>query len=383
MAMISADDLDTSALRFAVHARELTGVPLRSGTIPWPTRLPEPPSPVEFARRVATHCPLIIDNALRDRSKLWSEWQHTSYLVQRMDQGSEKGPPRTFHVALTPNGRADDLVENDEGKTVFALPLEMEMTFKELVDALHPSTPSQSDTIAYLQSQQSNLDKTDFGDFQPLLRDLCHSSASSEGRPYPTWASEAIGKEPEATNIWIGTRKSRSSMHRDHYENLFLVVRGSKIFTLIPPAEAHWLSGEDHFFPRHRWTREREGQGWRLVAEPDSPPTPWIPIDPLPKSSPYQPPRPAPAASAQKRWRHYRSVLDPLRVTVEAGQMLYLPSGWYHAVEQEEDEGPDGICLGLNWWWEAEFGDRWAWLSLMKELDKRCKGTFDPEEEMI
>lgn len=98
--------------------------------------------------------------------------------------------------------------------------------------------------VAYLQSQNSNLtENTDgSGDLSPLLEDLSHIDGSREERRVSLqWADEAMGHPPEAVNLWIGSKKSKTSMHRDHYENLFTVIRGTKIFTLYPPSEAYFL----------------------------------------------------------------------------------------------------------------------------------------------
>ncbi|KAE8210237.1 hypothetical protein CF327_g5880 [Tilletia walkeri] len=385
MPAISQTDLDNTLLRFAVHTRQLTGIPLRqSSSSQWPPQLASPPP--HFTPILNTHTPIIINNTLNDRSRLWKEWQSTSYLISRM------GGARYFPVALTPNGRADDLVSSleEDDKIVFALPHEEQMNFQQLINALHPS-PSSGKNIAYLQSQNSNLTTSASGEqegpFQPLLEDLLHSSSTGTTKPYPAWAEEAIGKAPEATNIWIGTSKSRSSMHRDHYENLFLVVRGTKTFTVIPPTEAHFLSAEDTFYPLYQWTPSSPtSTTLKLEPLPSHPSTPWIPIDPL--TTPTPPDRPTPHPQADARWTHFRSALDPLQITVHAGQMLYLPSGWYHAVEQTEDSpsnegGGGGICLGLNWWWEAEVGERWAWLSLVRELGRKTAGVYEEDEEMV
>jgi jumonji domain-containing protein 7 len=40
------------------------------------------------------------------------------------------------------------------------------------------------------------------------------------------------------------------------------------------------------------------------------------------------------------------SPLQPMKVTVKEGQTLYLPSGWWHGVEQES--GPGGFCIAVN-----------------------------------
>jgi jumonji domain-containing protein 7 len=94
-----------------------------------------------------------------------------------------------------------------------------------------------------LQSQNSNLteDNNGSGDFSPLLEDLRIDDGKGHLTSNLTWADGALGKKPEAVNLWIGTEKSRTSMHRDHYENLFTVLRGTKIFTLFPPSEAYFL----------------------------------------------------------------------------------------------------------------------------------------------
>lgn len=42
------------------------------------------------------------------------------------------------------------------------------------------------------------------------------------------------GNKPDATNIWIGTEKSVSSLHKDPYENFYIVISGAKTFTLLP-----------------------------------------------------------------------------------------------------------------------------------------------------
>ena len=34
---------------------------------------------------------------------------------------------------------------------------------------------------------------------------------------------------------------SYSSVHKDHYENLYCVVSGAKTFTLLPPTDQPWV----------------------------------------------------------------------------------------------------------------------------------------------
>merc|ERR1719221_2224372 len=83
----------------------------------------------------------------------------------------------------------------------------------------------------------------------------------------------AFGNEPEAVNLWIGDERAVSSCHKDHYENLYVVVRGEKIFTLLPPSAAPFLYERfcqpAHFERRHDNDRDDSS---KLEAVADSPP---------------------------------------------------------------------------------------------------------------
>lgn len=100
---------------------------------------------------------------------------------------------------------------------------------------------------------------------------------------------------------------------RDHYENLFYTVRGKKIFTVFPPTEAHFLcEGEPFEVYRHDST-----EPYTLRPDPETPPTPWIPIDPTEG-----------ADSVRNRpHTRYAKGLKPLRIEVKEDEMLYLPAG--------------------------------------------------------
>lgn len=58
------------------------------------------------------------------------------------------------------------------------------------------------------------------------------------------WAAEALEKEPDATNVWVGNERSVSAMHKDNYENLYCQVMGRKIFTLVSPMEVMCVKEE-------------------------------------------------------------------------------------------------------------------------------------------
>ena len=84
-----------------------------------------------------------------------------------------------------------------------------------------------------------------------------------------TFAEQAFDTgSPDAINLWMGNERSVSSMHKDHYENLFYVCSGQKEFILCPPSDVIFLheneftSGTFHPIPNNK-----SGEtSWGVVA---------------------------------------------------------------------------------------------------------------------
>lgn len=57
--------------------------------------------------------------------------------------------------------------------------------------------------------------------------------------PQLEFAAAAFGCAPEAVNLWIGDERSTTTFHKDHYENLYAVLRGKKVFHLLPPTDVY------------------------------------------------------------------------------------------------------------------------------------------------
>lgn len=89
---------------------------------------------------------------------------------------------------------------------------------------------------------------------------------------------------------------------------------------------------------------------------------------------------------------------------MKAGQTLYLPAGWFHHVAQGEDDGGGddedeeegdreeqqerraekegvGLCVCVNWWYDAHVGERWAWAQLGSDLAKLINGVPVDDED--
>ena len=135
-------------------------------------------------------------------------------------------------------------------------------------------------------------------------------------------------------------------------------MRGTKHFTLLPPTEGHRTCPRT--YPAARWQRRGD---WELVPEEPERLVEWASVNPLRRPTPEQ------ATFFSKEWP------PPLRCTVRAGEMLYLPSMWYHLVEQEEDEDEaGGAAVAVNWWYDMDFGAGvYAAHGLVREVAARAR----------
>jgi hypothetical protein len=105
-----------------------------------------------------------------------------------------------------------------------ATPLDPLAAQEPALDLFH--RPIADCEIVYAQYQNNSL----FDEYQPLVADI-HDDVQKFG-------DELFGTPADACNVWIGSDKSETTMHQDWYENLYVVVTGTKVFTLIPPWES-------------------------------------------------------------------------------------------------------------------------------------------------
>lgn len=119
---------------------------------------------------------------------------------------------------------------------VFVKPEERQMAFGAFVHTLlHEEDDSggeggREEGVFYLSQQNDNMRH----DFPMLLSE--EQGAGEEGGeegqvPAAGFliARQAFGHDPDAVNMWIGGRKSVSSVHKDPYENMYAVLKGEKV----------------------------------------------------------------------------------------------------------------------------------------------------------
>ncbi|PFH58118.1 hypothetical protein XA68_14122 [Ophiocordyceps unilateralis] len=285
------------------------------------------PSPLEFMRFVSRNTPFVV----RGGASSWkatSKW-NSAYLKQAL-QG------QAVNVAVTPRGNADSPTFCPAlNQTVLAKPHEELQPFYQFLAYLvkqetDPAFPSSSE-VRYAQTRQPpSLPQND------NLRDEYLSLFPDAQKDVP-FARIALQKPPDAVNLWIGNSHSSTAIHKDNFENIFVQIRGRKHFVLMPPL-CHACMNEK-LLPQATYVRSDDG----LFLRPDEhgEPVPfatWDPDDPTASSTPVS------------------HLAQPLRVTLEPGDMLYLPAMWYHKVTQSCPPGSEGFVVAINYWYDMEFG---------------------------
>ncbi|KAG8049828.1 hypothetical protein GUJ93_ZPchr0009g951 [Zizania palustris] len=201
-----------------------------------------PPTPLAFLRdHVSPGRPLLLSSAATQHWPAASLWPTDSYLADAL---------RSTQVSLhlTPDGRADALAPHPRprrpGAKCFASAHVRQVDFSTAVRLIRGSDPG-SGLVAYAQQQDDCLR----GEYAAVAGDV---------DAHVPWASEALGCLPEAVNLWIGSASSQTSFHKDHYDNIYVVVSGEKHFLLLPPTEHHRLYVRD--YPAARYVAEQEEQ---------------------------------------------------------------------------------------------------------------------------
>ncbi|XP_024941922.1 jmjC domain-containing protein 7 isoform X5 [Cephus cinctus] len=217
------------------------------------------------------------------------------------------------------------------------------MTMSQFLD--HLENP-QAGSVFYIQRQNSNFTE----DFPELISDV---------PPDIPWATESFGKLPDAVNIWMGDERAVTSMHKDPYENIYCVISGEKDFLLHPPTDRPYIPYGK--YPAAVYKESSPGQ-WKInpmnidtpkvlqESESDNEESnlvPWIRVDPL-----------HPDNTRYPKYKNTRT----LRVKVQEGDMLYLPSLWFHHVRQSQ------ACLALNYWYDMEYDIKYAYFKALETL---------------
>ncbi|PQE33443.1 phospholipase A2 protein [Rutstroemia sp. NJR-2017a WRK4] len=320
---------------------------LNSSTI---TVLDEPPSALEFMRFVALNRPFVV----RDFA---SDWQATSTWSLSHLKSTLLSHP--VNVAVTPRGNADAPTTNDDGGMIFIKPWEEMQPFSEFVDYVaHQERDGRTtdEEVRYAQTQNDNLRNEYSSLFCDVEKDI-------------SFARIALEQEPDAINLWIGNSHSVTSLHKDPYQNIYVQILGRKNFTLLPPLFHSCINEVP--LPSATYVRSSSSPS-KLGIQLDTP------LSQVPVAT-WDPDEP------EQRTTEYSHLAQPVRVTLEKGDMLYLPALWYHKVGQSC--GDDGVCVAVNYWYDMDFGGSfWPLCNFARNValhnDGRQKGQPKAADEI-
>ncbi|KAK9475789.1 phospholipase A2 [Lipomyces japonicus] len=294
------------------------------------------PTAVQFLRQVNSNQPIVYAASAFQWPALDANSDHRwsrKYLLSAMKDA-------IIPVTETPLGNADAPLD---GK-VFVQPHMSLMKFEDFMCKLLDPNDS---TVYYMQSQNNNM-ATEF----PQLADDVEM-----GIP---WASEALGSNPEAVNIWIGGGESITSLHKDHYENLHVQILGKKIFKLIAPVE-HICVKETML---EQATYVKTDCGFEIKRDEEAGKVPWPTMDPDGNSRDHI------DKKDKDEWGQNCRILE---VVLNPGDILYLPALWYHKVSQVADD--DGLCCSVNLWYDMDFsGPLWPYMNFVRNFSRHLVG---------
>ncbi|KAM4724631.1 bifunctional peptidase and (3S)-lysyl hydroxylase JMJD7 isoform 3-T3 [Anableps anableps] len=197
----------------------------------------------------------------------------------------------------------------------------------------------QKNGVFYVQKQCSNL----LQELPELMDDL---------EPHVPWMSTALGKSPDAVNFWLGESNAvTSSLYQ------------SAVY------------------------QEQDSGEFKVIDNIDSHKVPWIPLDPLDPDL--------------ERFPQYR-LAQPLWCTVKAGEMLYLPSLWFHHVQQSHGciaafqglmprsilphrritmlhsgNGVFVVMCSVNFWYDMDYDIKYNYFQLLESLSEVATGPRD------
>ncbi|KAK8864510.1 hypothetical protein IAR55_001760 [Kwoniella newhampshirensis] len=150
--------------------------------------------------------------------------------------------------------------------------------------------------------------------------------------------------------MWIGPKGSFTPFHKDPYHGIYSQIVGKKTFHILPPGAVPHLDISS--LPRHTNTSQIPLPVSRIYSSPSSPTSTTStspPVGPTTSTSNTLDDLSDLPHAIVQTWRTKLDAAFDMpgacQVTLEAGESVLVPEGWWHAAE-----GVDGSGVGVNAW---------------------------------
>lgn len=225
-----------------------------------------------------------------------------------------------------------------DGRKIFVNDPAIELPFSEYLRHIEMAESVAGTTPFYMGKVQ----------LQETCPELAEDVASAKAAPMKKFGG-CFGGNAKGMHTYFGAGGNTTSIHCDPSENLLVVISGSKTFQLFPPWDADFL------YPTMK-------KCLNSSVPPFTDPSAMLP-------------------EVEEMYPLFRHA-QPQVVTLHAGEMLYLPIFWWHAVQGSESRN-----MILNWWcsihphklqpWNPETEGAAALMECLRELNEM--GALKPE----
>lgn len=130
----------------------------------------------------------------------------------------------------------------------------------------------------------------------------------------------------DVVNIWAGRKRTISKLHFDFYKNFLIVLEGKKTVYMFPPTSEAVSSHKMNFqifhegFLTKRKKDKRKARSKGVIK-----------------------------ANRRVEAKRYLWENGMIKATIQEGEALFIPEGWYHFVISEKN------TIGVNFWFESLF----------------------------
>ena len=273
----------------------------------------------------------------------------------------EEAGDRQVHVKITPDGEFEgcDAASNWEDHATRVLPerVSSKLSFPDLV-VVRPA-PHDLPFDEFMHIIETRRDINAYMEYASLSSYL---PSLAEDVEVPPFARNLLAQAH--FNIWLGNGRTLGKLHFDPFDNLLAQVAGEKHFTIFPPSQSQNLY-EGHI-PEAQFDFDFETGEFKKKTLFESTSMVMSPVD-LKKPN------------FERFPLFYEAT--PLQCRVAQGDVIFLPSFWWHEVQSVPDAASRNIAV--NYWFDPFFTKDFPCAACHLKVSEKYYGLLDLLEAAV